>query len=331
MHASDGSGSAPGPLDSALSVVEERSGSPMKPMKQPGAQVPSTVLGEPGELGEPGGAGGPVVVGEPGALGALGGMLGRALHQTGDVLALGATVVRSAVLHPRGFWAEAGTQFYESLRLVAVPMVVSLVAFGLGAPGIQGGNLENIFGVPEQLGSFFVMASIREFAPWIDAMVVAGVVGTAITADLGARKIREELDALEVLGLDPVRELVLPRVVAVTFLTGLCDVAGVLIGAVGGYIAAVPLLGAAPGNFFHDFFANASVTDLWGSVLKTTIFGFIIGIVCSYKGLKASGGPSGVGRAVNQAVVASFALIWVVNYVFTDILLGTHPGIQVIK
>jgi phospholipid/cholesterol/gamma-HCH transport system permease protein len=262
---------------------------------------------------------------------AAGGLISSALHQTGEVLALGWQVSWSVIRHPTGFWAEAGEQFYANVRLVAIPMVISLVAFGLGAPGIQGGNLENIFGVPEQLGSFFVMASIREFAPWIDAMVVAGVVGTAITADLGARRIREELDALEVLGLDPIRELVVPRVVAVTFLTGLCDVAGVLIGAVGGYIAAVPLLGAAPGNFFHDFFANASVTDVWGSVVKTTIFGFIIGIVCSYKGLKAKGGPSGVGRAVNQAVVAAFALIWVVNYVFTDILLGTHPGIEVIK
>jgi phospholipid/cholesterol/gamma-HCH transport system permease protein len=258
-------------------------------------------------------------------------MVLRALGQTGSILLFGGTVVKSAVRNPRGYWAETSVQFYSSLRLVAIPMVVSLVAFGLGAPGIQGGNIENIFGIPEQLGSFFVMASIREFAPWIDAMVVAGVVGTAITADLGARRIREELDALQVLGLDPIRELVIPRVLATTFLTGLCDIAGVLIGAIGGYIAAVPLLGAATGPFFHDFFVNASATDLWGSVVKTTIFGLVIGVVCSFKGLRAEGGPAGVGRAVNQAVVASFALIWVINYVFTDILLGTHPGIQVIK
>lgn len=264
-------------------------------------------------------------------LNALGAMTMRALSQTGMILSFSGTIMKSAIKHPRGYWEETGVQFYSNLRLVAIPMVISLVAFGLGAPGIQGGNIENIFGIPEQLGSFFVMASIREFAPWIDAMVVAGVVGTAITADLGARRIREEIDALEVLGMDPVRELVIPRVLATMLLTGLCDVAGVLIGAIGGYIAAVPLLGAAPGNFFHDFFLNASATDLWGSVVKTTLFGLIIGVVCCYKGLKAEGGPAGVGRAVNQAVVASFALIWTVNYAFTDILLGTHPGIQVIK
>lgn len=280
----------------------------------------------------PGPAGGPDDdVQDVTPLAALGAMTLRALSQAGSIVLFGGTVVKSAVRHPRGYWSGAGVEFYVNLRLVAIPMVISLVGFGLGAPGIQGGNIENIFGIPEQLGSFFVMASIREFAPWIDAMVVAGVVGTAITADLGARRIREELDALEVLGLDPIRELVIPRVVATMLLTGLCDVAGVLIGAIGGYIAAVPLLGAAPGNFFHDFFANASATDLWGSVVKTTIFGLVIGVVCCYKGLRAEGGPAGVGRAVNQAVVASFALIWVINYVFTDILLGTHPGIQVIK
>ena len=78
-------------------------------------------------------------------------------------------------------------------------------------------------------------------------------------------------------------------------------------------------------------FANSSTTDLWGSVLKTTMFGAIIAIVCCYKGMTASGGAEGVGRAVNEAVVISFLGIGAFNYVFTQTLLATHPNILVIK
>jgi phospholipid/cholesterol/gamma-HCH transport system permease protein len=257
--------------------------------------------------------------------------IGSALTEAGEMTLLLCSVIAMAVRNPRGYWGEVRDQMYDILKLCWIPMAVSCTAFGLGAPGLQGGNLYSLFGMPERLGSFFIMASVREFAPWINAMVVAGVVGTAMTADLGARRIREEIDALEVLGIDPVRALVLPRVIAVTIMTGLLDLVALAFGVVGGYIAAVPIQGASSGAFFASFFANATVTDLWGSVLKTTLFGLIIGVVCAYKGLHAKGGPIGVGRAVNQAVVTAFAAIWIFNYVFTTILLGLNPDMLVYK
>ena len=147
-----------------------------------------------------------------------------------------------------------------------------------------------------------MLASIREFAPFVTAIVLAGVAGTAITADLGARKIREELDALQVLGVDPVKNLVVPRFLALMLVTGLFDIYALLFGIFGGILATL-VNGAPLGPFWATFFTNASVMDLWGSVLKTTMFGAIIAIVCCYKGMTASGGAEGVGRAVNQAVV----------------------------
>lgn len=254
-----------------------------------------------------------------------------ALNETGDMMALAGVVVASAVRHPRGYWGDVRDQMFAILRLCMIPMAISCIAFGLGAPGLQGGNIYSLFGIPERLGSFFIMASVREFAPWINAMVVAGVVGTAFTADLGARRIREEIDALEVLGIDPIRTLVVPRVIAVTFMTGLLNIFALCCGVIGGFIAAVPILQATPGAFIASFFSNASTQDLVGSMLKTTLFGFFIGVICCYKGLKAKGGAIGVGRAVNQAVVISFAVIWIFNYVFTAILLGLYPGIQVAR
>ncbi len=259
------------------------------------------------------------------------GPLLNALIETGEMMSLARVVVVSAVAQPRGYWGDVRDQMHSILKLCLIPLTVSCIAFGLGAPGLQGGNLYSLFGIPERLGSFFIMASIREFAPWIDAMIVAGVVGTAITADLGARRIREEIDALEVLGIDPVRALVIPRVIAVTLMTGLLVIYALVCGVIGGFIAAVPILEATPGAFFANFFSNASTQDLLGSVIKTTIFGFFIGVICCYKGLNAKGGSIGVGRAVNQAVVISFAVIWIFNYVFTTIMLGLYPGIQVAR
>lgn len=252
------------------------------------------------------------------------------LQQAGEMVQLLGTVVVSAVRHPRGYWGDVRDQMFDTLRLCWIPMMFACVGFGFGAPGLQAGNLYILFGIPERLGSFFVMASVREFAPWINAMVVAGVMGTAITADLGARRIREEIDAMEVLGLDPVRVLILPRVIAVTIMTGLMDLFALAFGVLGGYLAALQL-GSSSSAFTANFFANATTTDLWASVLKTTLFGLIISVVCCYKGFHASGGPAGVGRAVNQAVVIAFAAIWSFNFVFTTILLGLAPEIQVYR
>jgi phospholipid/cholesterol/gamma-HCH transport system permease protein len=257
--------------------------------------------------------------------------LERGLAQTGEMLWLFLLVVKTAVRHPRGYWGDVRDQMYSILRLCWVPMVISTFCFGFGAPGLQALNFFAIFGIPERLGSFFIMASVREFAPWINAMVVAGVVGTAITADLGARRIREEIDAMEVLGVDPLRSLVLPRIVALFFMTGLLDIVALLFGTLGGFVAAVGVGGATPAAFIDNFFDNATVPDLVGSVVKTALFGLIIGVVCCYKGFRAEGGPAGVGRAVNQAVVVAFAGIWIFNYVFTTILLGLNPGMQVFK
>jgi phospholipid/cholesterol/gamma-HCH transport system permease protein len=258
-------------------------------------------------------------------------LLDTVLVPAGEMGALLGVVVWSAVRHPVGYWGDVRDQMYSMLKLCWIPMAISTVTFGFGAPGLQGGNIYNLFGIPERLGSFFIMASVREFAPWINAMVVAGVVGAAMTADLGARKIREEIDAMEVLGIDPIRDLIVPRVIAVTVMTGLLDLVALTFGCIGGYIAAVPILGASSGAFLSSFFANATVTDLWGSVVKTTIFGLVIAVVCCYKGLTVKGGPIGVGRAVNQAVVISFAAIFIINSLFTAILLGLNPDMQVYK
>jgi phospholipid/cholesterol/gamma-HCH transport system permease protein len=252
------------------------------------------------------------------------------LEELGDMMLLTGRTISSALRPPYPYGGELVSQFLFALRLVWLPLMLSTIALSYGAPGLQSANFLTIIGAVDRLGDFFFVFAVREIGPLITAVVVAGVAGTAITADLGARKVRDELDALQVLGVDPVKNLVVPRFLSLMVVTGLFDIYALLFGIFGGILAA--LVNHQPlGPFWDTLFANASVTDLWGSVLKTTIFGAIIAIVCCYKGMTASGGAEGVGRAVNQAVVASLLLFGAFNYVFTQTLLATHPQIIIIK
>ncbi len=252
------------------------------------------------------------------------------LEEFGDMMILTGKTVWSALSPPYPYGGEFVSQFLFALQAVWFPLMVTTIAINYGAPGLQAANFLTILGSVDRLGGLFVLAAIREIGPLITSVVVAGIAGTAITADLGARKIREELDALQVLGVDPVKNLVVPRFLALMLVTGLFDIYALLFGIFGGILAAI-VSGQPLGPFWQTLFANASTTDLWGSVVKTTCFGAIIAIICCYKGMRASGGAEGVGRAVNEAVVISFLAFGAFNYVFTQTLLATHPQILVIK
>ena len=241
----------------------------------------------------------------------------------------GRTIV-SAVRPPYPYGDEFVSQFLFALRLCWFPMIVASVAFTYGPSGIQAANFLVLFGALDRLGGLFVLAVVREFAPLVCAIVMAGVAGTAMCADLGARKIREELDALQVLGVDPIKNLVVPRFLALMLATGMFDIYALIFGTFGGVM--VTVTNQAPiGPFFATYFNNATTTELWGSLVKATLFGAIIAIVCCYKGMTASGGAEGVGRAVNQAVVMAFLGIGAFNYVFTQTLLATHPELSMTR
>jgi len=252
------------------------------------------------------------------------------LEEIGDMVILTARTIRSALVPPYPYGGEFVSQFLFALRLVWFPLLISTVCISYAAPGLQAANFLTLFGALDRLGGFFVLGAVREIGPAVTGIVVSGVAGTAITADLGARKVREELDALQVLGVDPVKNIVVPRFLALMLITGLFDIYALLFGIFGG-IAAEALAGQPLGPFWSSLFANATTIDLWGSVLKTTIYGAIIAIVCCYKGMSASGGAEGVGKAVNEAVVWAFTATFAFNYVFTQTLLATHPQILVIR
>jgi phospholipid/cholesterol/gamma-HCH transport system permease protein len=250
--------------------------------------------------------------------------------QVGNLMILTTKTIVSAVRPSFPYGEELISQFSFALRLCWFPMLVSTFALSFGAAGLQAANALTLFGALDRLGGFFVLAAVRQIAPIVTAVVVGGVAGTAITADLGARKIREELDALQVLGVDPVKNLVVPRFLALMVITGLLDIFAIVFGLSAGF--ATELLFHQPlAGFEATLASNASITDLWGSVLMCTLFGAIIAVVCCYKGMTASGGAAGVGRAVNEAVVISFVGVFAFLFVFTSVLLATNPQLQTIR
>ncbi len=219
-------------------------------------------------------------------------------------------------------------EFIQQAWFIASVTIVptALVAIPFGAViALQVGSLIRQFGAQSFTGSASVLAVIQQAAPIGTALLIAGAGGSAIAADLGARKIREELDAMMVLGIDPIQRLVVPRVLAcmlvAAFLNGMVSFVGVA----GGYVFNVILQDGTPGAYLASFTALAQLPDVWIGLVKAITFGLIAAVVASYKGMNAKGGPKGVGDAVNESVVITFLLLFVVNFVLSTIYVELVP------
>jgi phospholipid/cholesterol/gamma-HCH transport system permease protein len=247
-----------------------------------------------------------------------------ALRQTGRLFALAASVGRMTFRRPFQV-RELVEQFWFIASVAILPTALVSIPFG-AVIALQVGSLTQQFGAESFTGAASVLAIIQQASPLIVALLVAGAAGSAICADIGSRTIREEIDAMEVLGVSPIQRLIVPRVLATmlvaVLLNGMVSVVGVL----GGYFFNVILQGGTPGAYLSSFSALAQLSDLWISEIKAVIFGFIAGVVAAYRGLHPAGGPKGVGDAVNQSVVISFLLLFFVNLVLTTIYLQIVPA-----
>jgi phospholipid/cholesterol/gamma-HCH transport system permease protein len=219
-------------------------------------------------------------------------------------------------------------EFLQQAWFIASVTIIptALVAIPFGAViALQVGGLIKQFGAQSFTGSASVLAVIQQAGPIATALLIAGAGGSAIAADLGARKIREELDAMMVLGIDPIQRLVAPRVLAcmlvAVFLNGMVSVVGVA----GGYVFNVILQDGTPGAYLASFTALAQLPDVWIGMIKALIFGLIAAVVAAYKGMNAAGGPKGVGDAVNESVVITFLLLFIVNFILSTIYLQVVP------
>lgn len=245
------------------------------------------------------------------------------LRGPGELAAMTVEVVKRIFTRPFQF-REFVEQAWFITSVTLMPTILVSIPFG-AVISLQVGNLTGQLGAQSFAGATAVLAVVREAAPIAAALIIAGAAGSAICSDLGARKIREELDAMMVLGIDPIQRLVVPRVLAAilvaVFLNGLVSVVGVA----GGYVFNVVLQDGTPGAYIASFTALAQLPDLWVGLVKAAIFGLIAAIVAAYKGMNAGGGPKGVGDAVNESVVITFVLLFIVNFVISAIYLQVVP------
>lgn len=219
-------------------------------------------------------------------------------------------------------------EFVEQAWFVAsvtlMPTILVSIPFG-AVIALQVGNLTGQLGAQSFAGATAVLATVREAAPIAAALIIAGAAGSAICADLGARKMREEIDAMEVLGINPLARLVVPRALATMIVSVLMISIVIVAGIAGGYYFTVIVQGGSAGAFLSSFTALATLVDIYVAMIKAACFGFLAAIVGAYKGLGAGGGPSGVGRAVNESVILAFMLLFLLNSIITALYFQFVP------
>ncbi|MGX1811174.1 MlaE family ABC transporter permease [Nocardia sp. NPDC055321] len=239
------------------------------------------------------------------------------LRAVGEFFQLCADVVRAIPRRPfqwREFidqsWFIARVSIVPTL-LVAIPFTV-LVSFTLNI-------LLRELGAADLSGAGAAFGAITQVGPVVTVLVVAGAGATAICADLGARTIREEIDAMRVLGIDPIQRLVVPRVLASIFTALMLNGLVCTIGIVGGFFFSVFIQDVNPGAFVNGITLLTHLPEVVISEVKAGMFGLIAGLVACYLGLNVKGGPKSVGDAVNQTVVFAFMALFVVNVVITAV------------
>jgi phospholipid/cholesterol/gamma-HCH transport system permease protein len=246
------------------------------------------------------------------------------VRQSGRLFALFLDVGRMTFKRPfqmREFIQQAW--FIASVTIL--PTMLVTIPFG-AVIALQLGTLSRQIGAQSFTGAASVLAIIREASPIVVALLIAGAGGSAICADLGSRKIRDEIDAMEVLGISPVQRLVVPRVLGCMLIAVALNGVVSVVGVAGGYFFNVILQHGTPGAYLASFSALAQLPDLYTGEIKALIFGLLAGVVASYKGLNAGGGPKGVGDAVNQSVVITFMLLFAVNFVITAVYFQVVPA-----
>lgn len=239
---------------------------------------------------------------------------------TGQLVVLSvesARYIATDIVARRFSWTEFLLQAWFMTRVSLLPTILVSIPFGV-ITSVQIGAAANQIGAQSFIGAVNGIGVLRQGAPLVTSLMIAGAVGSAICSDLGARTVREELDALRVMGISPVQRLVAPRVLAALMVALLLTVVTAMTAMVTAFALVVGTGQISSGTYIESFVGLSQPTDLYLAEFKALIFGFIATIVAAHKGITARGGPKGVADAVNQAVVLSVILLAVVNVGITQ-------------
>jgi len=243
----------------------------------------------------------------------------RIITKVGGIFVLWGRFIASLrhIHHSPGLISE---QLYV-LGVKSLPLIIIISIFVGAVSAWQAAYQFKFIGAPlRYLGQAVGKAVVMELAPVLSALVIAGRVGAGITAELGSMKVTEQIDALESMGINPVRYLVMPRMIACLFMVPLLVLFANFIAIVGGLVVSVIGVEVSSETFLFGFRDSFKLADLINGLVKAGMFGFIIGLIGCYEGFNAEGGAQGVGKATTTSVVISSVLILVFNFIFAVIL-----------
>lgn len=227
-------------------------------------------------------------------------------------------------------WREVMPQFYEvGNRTLPVIMITGMFV-GL-VLAIQAFDQLRAAGFEERMGVLVNLTLVKELGPVLAGVMLAGRVGGALTAELGTMNVTEQIDALRVMGADPIRHLVLPRFLACLLLTPLLTFFCDLVGAAAGWFIAVQLKGVPSEPYWYYTADAVEAWDVMVGLVKSISFGGAIGMIACYKGFHCRQGAAGVGRACTESFVASFIVILAIDFFLATFLQGLYKALYGFK
>lgn len=258
-------------------------------------------------------------------------LVGRAkdgVNTAGNMVILGLEAgyfMFTDIVARRFSWSEFLLQCWFMTRVSLLPTILVAIPFGV-ITSVQIGGVANQIGAISFSGAVNGIGVLRQGAPLVTSLMIAGAVGSAICSDIGARTVREEVDAMKVMGINPVQRLVSPRILAASVVALLLTVIVAMAAMITAFIMNVGAGHVSAGTYIESFVSFGQPADLLLAEFKALIFGLIATVVACHKGLSARGGPKGVADAVNQAVVLSVILLAIVNVGLTQAYVMLFPA-----
>jgi len=241
------------------------------------------------------------------------------VHEVQEYMLLQAATIRG-MLHGPYYRVDIVTQF-EEIGIGSLTVVL-LTGFFTGAVlALQSGFTLDQFGARPFVGRLVSASMIKELGPVLTGLMLAGRIGSGIAAELGSMVVTDQINALRALGTDPVRKLVVPRVMAGFFMAPVLTVIADTVGIMGGWLIAVFQLRVAPTVYWHSIYEGLYTQDAWMGIIKPFCLGFIIVSIGCHVGLRTRGGTQGVGRSTTQAVVAASVAVIAVDLVVSQLLI----------
>lgn len=222
-------------------------------------------------------------------------------------------------LMPPFYWKEVSHQMTE-IGFYSLPVVALTTLFSGMVIALQTYEAVSQFSAEGAVAMVVRVSVIRELAPVMAGLMVAGRIGAAMAAEIGTMRVTEQIDALSTLSTNPFKYLIVPRVMAGVVMLPILVLIGDVIGICGGYTIGVYKLGFNATTYLTNTWQYLTAMDVVSSVTKAAVFGFIITLLGCYNGFQSRGGAQGVGQATTNAVVSSSILILIFNYILTEML-----------